>query len=276
MVLASGALAQKIDEQTLPEDAIPFELQSLLEAVRYQQWLADSVRPWLGERILEIGAGLGSMSRWLPARERLIVTESDPGLLERLTENTREWFDPADDSVSVERFDPLRDPPDRYVAEKLDTIVSFNVLEHIEDDVAAFACLSRILREGRAEGARRLVTLVPAHPWAYGTVDAGFGHFRRYSGSRIREIAQEVAPEARLVVRHLNAVGLVGWLLNGRVLRRRALGSGAVRAFERLCPLIRAVDDALHRLLRLPLGQSLIAVWEWDGASPVPGREGSR
>jgi SAM-dependent methyltransferase len=273
-VLASDAEGRKIDAQRLTEDAIPFELQSLLAAERYQQWLADRVRPWLGERILEIGAGLGSMSRWLPLRERLIVTESDPGLLRLLAENVREWSNAPEGCVCVQRFDPIRDPVDPYVAEKLDTIVSFNVLEHIEDDVAALESLARILREGRAEGPRRLVTLVPAHPWAYGTVDAGFGHFRRYSGQRIRAIAREVAPEARLIVRHLNAVGLVGWVLNGRVLRRREVGSRAVRAFELLCPLIRPVDDALHRLLRLPLGQSLIAVWEWEGAGPVPDPEG--
>jgi hypothetical protein len=48
-------------------------------------------------------------------------------------------------------------------------------------------------------------------------------------------------------------------VLLGRVLRRRSVSVGAIRWFERLCPWIRDVDDLLHSL-RLPLGQSLIAV----------------
>jgi hypothetical protein len=204
------------------------------------------------------------MSRWLPVRERLIVTEPAPGLLRRLEQNSRKWSLLDHASVRVERFDPLHDPADAYARDGIDTLVSFNVLEHVEDDVTAFARLAQIVRGGSSERPRRVVTVVPAHTWAYGSVDAGYGHFRRYSVPRIREITREVAPEARLILRHFNALGLVGWLLNGRVLRRRQLGSGAVRAFEQLCPVIRPVDDALHRLLPLPLGQSVIAVWEWE------------
>jgi hypothetical protein len=74
---------------------------------------------------------------------------------------------------------------------------------------------------------------------------------------------RDVAPDARTELRHFNAVGLMGWFFQGRVLRKAAIGEGSIQAFESLCPMIAPIDDFVHRYLRLPMGQSLIAVTTW-------------
>ncbi|MGZ3686759.1 MAG: class I SAM-dependent methyltransferase [Bdellovibrionota bacterium] len=242
-------------------DSVPFELEALSGAMNYQEWVADTVRPFLGERILEIGAGVGNLSRWLPHRKRLILTETEPYLLELLQRRAAAGGD--SDEVSIERFDLISDSPDRFVAENLDTIVSFNVLEHIEDDRRALKNLLSILSASKAKGPRRLVTFVPAHQWAFGSMDKQFGHFRRYNAARVRALVRETSPDARIrECRFFNLVGLAGWVLQGRIFRRSQIGVGSIRAFERIIPLIRGVDDFLHRVLRLPLGQSLFFVIE--------------
>ncbi len=49
--------------------SIDFELESLSKARNYQRWMYESVAPHLGVSILELGAGIGNMSQWLPKRE---------------------------------------------------------------------------------------------------------------------------------------------------------------------------------------------------------------
>ena len=230
---------------------LPFELESLSRAYRYQRWVADAVSPYWGRRILELGAGVGNLSQHLPVRDRLILTEMEPALYARLSQRATEIATEARAAagvVSVQPFDLANDSIDPLVAEGLDTIISFNVLEHIENDRAALRRLVEILKRGGAERPRRLVTFVPAHQWAYGTMDKAFGHHRRYTAAGFRRLAEEVAPGARVTTRYFNTFGLVGWVLTGRILRRSSIGLGSIHLFEALCPVIRPIDDAVHRI----------------------------
>ena len=239
-------------------ESLPFELAALRDAVNYQRWVASATAPYLGARLLEVGAGLGSLSRWLPLRERLVLSERDPELLRLLRIETRERFG-ADPRVAVAEADLSHDLPAAIAAEELDTIVSFNVLEHVEDDAGVLARLAGLLRRSSCSGPRRIVSFVPAHPWAYGSIDAAYGHVRRYTAASFRALAARSCPDCNVETRYFNVVGLPGWVLMGRILRRQAVSVSAIRWFERLCPWIRDADDALHRL-GLPLGQSLITI----------------
>lgn len=244
---------------------VPFELQSLSRAHAYQKWATSAVQPYLGQRILEMGAGIGNMSRHLPVRERLILTEYEASLLEILQRDLATWHAPdLQKKISTDRFDLLQDDPARFASENLDTIVSFNMLEHIQDDGRAIAAQAQILRNSQALGPRRLILFVPAHPWAFGSVDQAFGHFRRYSAGMLRKLARTHAPDARIEeMRYFNAVGLPGWWMMGRVLKKKEIGAGAVEAFEKICPWVAPFDDFAHKVLRLPLGQSLLSVWRF-------------
>jgi SAM-dependent methyltransferase len=241
--------------------ALPFELDSLSRAVRYQQWVADTVRPYLGQRILEIGSGIGSMSRWMPVRERLVLTEADPGLIPLLRSRVESTF-PNDPRVEVHEVDVSADWTRDFRGTGIDTVVSFNVLEHIEDDAAVLRSLVDLLGSGgsQADRPRRIVSFVPAHGWAFGGMDRTFGHFRRYSARDFERLLASVAPGGRLECRYFNLAGLPGWFFMGRVLGRAQIGASAIEAFEHMVPWIRGVDDFVHGALRVPLGQSLLAI----------------
>lgn len=243
-------------------EPVPFELSALADAKRYQQWVADTVAPYLGRRILEVGAGIGSMSAWLPRRERLVLTELDPGLYGRLSEAP--WVRAAAPVVEARRFDVAGDDLTKLDAERFDTIVSFNVLEHIEDDEEAVRRLADLLRRSTAPGPKRLVTFVPAHMFAYGATDKTFGHHRRYDVARVERLREKAAPDARLEHRFMNLVGLAGWIWNGRLRGRAEIGRSAIRTFEWLNPVLRPIDERIYRWLRLPLGQSLLFVLSWN------------
>jgi SAM-dependent methyltransferase len=241
---------------------VPFELQALTNAVKYQRWIFQSIEPYLGKRILEVGSGIGNMSRWLPRRERLILSENDPKLFSILKKTKDFQNDPC---VSLMELDlTATSEIEKLAHENLDTIISFNVLEHIEDDQAALAALSKILLDGKGEFPRRIVTFIPAHDWAYGALDKEFKHYRRYSRRRWQELQKAVAPTATLTCRYFNIVGLLGWIANGKVMRKTTISDRSLALFEKICPMIRPVDYVMHNLLRVPAGQSLIAVLEFN------------
>lgn len=241
--------------------AVPFELELLVGAPRYQRWLVDVVRPYLGHRVLELGSGIGNMSRHLPVSERLVLSEINPDLVKILEERV-----PSQGARSVTLVDPNAPLADTFRHENFDTVLSFNVLEHIPDDAAMMRDLIRLLKSSGAPGTKRIVTVVPAHQWAFGEIDKAFEHCRRYSAGSFRRLLRDAGAEPlsrkNFRFRYLNLAGLFGWWLNGKVLKRRQIGTANVRTFEALCPILRPADDFLHTRLRLPLGNSLLAVYK--------------
>jgi SAM-dependent methyltransferase len=244
--------------QGMPD--VPFELEVLVNANRYQQWLVDIVRPYLGHRVLELGSGIGNMSRHLPLSERLVFSEISPPLVKILEQRI-----PAREGQNVVLVDPSRPLAETFASENFDTVLSFNVLEHIENDAAMMRDLITLLQNSKAPGTKRIVTVVPAHQWAFGEVDKSFEHFRRYSTASfiktLRRAGVEEIHRRNFRHRYLNLPGLLGWWFNGKFLGRKQIGLGNVKLFEILCPVIRPIDDFIHRVLRIPFGNSLLAVY---------------
>ena len=226
-------------------------LERMAAAPRFNRWMFERLRPWVGRRVLEIGAGIGNMSAFLVDEagvDRLVLTDTEPYYLGRL----RERFAGRPQVAVTELRLPGRDP--RLAAERLDTVVCLNVLEHIEQDGAALRAMHDLLQP-----AGRLLLLVPSLRALYGSLDEALGHFRRYVPDELQAKLQV----AGFRVRHLeyfNLAGVPGWWLTGRVLRRRLIPAGALRWYEALVPLFR-----LERFLPWRIGQSLIAIGEVAG-----------
>jgi SAM-dependent methyltransferase len=220
-------------------------LERMAAAPHYNRWMFERLRPWVGRRVLEIGAGIGNLSAFLVDRERLVLTDTEDYYLGRL----RERF-AGQPHVTVTRL-RLPDLAPTLAAERLDTVVCLNVLEHIEDDRGSLRAMYRLLQPGG-----RLVLLVPALRALYGTLDEALGHFRRYVPV---ELSEKLGAAGFLMRRleYFNLAGVPGWWLTGRVLRRRLIPTGALRWYEALVPLFR-----LERFLPWRVGQSLIAIGE--------------
>lgn len=205
----------------------------------------ERVRPWVRDRVLEIGSGIGNLSQFLVDRPQVVLTDTAEPYLERL----RERFGRLPNVEVMRLYLPTVDGP--VTTRSFDTIVCLNVLEHITDDARSLAAMRGLLGPGG-----RLVLLVPALPALYGSLDRALGHERRYTPGELRKRFGE----AGLRLRHLeyfNLAGIPGWWLTGRVLRREVIPAASLRWFDRLVPLFR-----LERFLPWRLGQSLIAIGE--------------
>ena len=218
-------------------------LEVIAGTPRVNAWYYSKFAARIHGEVLELGSGIGNISQHLAGdAARLTVTDVEEPYLDRL----RKDFEDAA-HVRVRHYD-LDAPPPKDVADRLyDVVISLNVLEHIEDDRRAIRDLIALLRPGG-----RLLTYVPAMPLAFGALDEALGHHRRYStatlGARMREAGLEVER-----LEYMNAFGLLGWFVNGRIFRRRGLDPRQVRLFERLVPFVRAED-------RVPLPVGLGAI----------------
>jgi len=131
----------------------------------------------------------------------------------------------------------LNNPPDPTLRDFADAAVCLNVLEHIPDDLTAM----RNIRASLVPGGR-LVALVPAQRWLFGTLDERLGHCRRYERAELESRVREAGFEIETTL-WMNAVGMLGWFVNARMLRRTTIPQGHVDAFEWMVPMARAVDQ---------------------------------
>ena len=229
-------------------------LDALAAAPKFNAWMAGTIAPWLGDRVLEIGAGSGNMARHLcPRRKRYIATDLDPEHLEQLRVRFRHR--PA---VEVRKLD-AEDPSDFTPFEgQLDTVVCLNVLEHIRDDAGTLRRIRTLLAPGGC-----LLLLVPNDPAAYGTLDKAVGHFRRYLAPGLTTLLEAAGYDVERVL-NFNRVSTPGWRVVGQILKSEVLTPGGMRVFDKFVWLWRRIDS----LLPWP-PTSIIAVARRNGDMPV-------
>ncbi|MGA7615733.1 MAG: glycosyltransferase [Thermoanaerobaculia bacterium] len=225
------------------EDRAYSTLRRMSLLSRYNRWIWDSIRPYIGERVLEVGAGTGNMTRFLYGKEIVVATDADETYLWLLRNQFRRH-----PGVIVEKL-VLGDDLSGFAHYHFDTVVCLNVLEHVENDVEALLRLREILPPGG-----RLVLYVPAGPQIFGKLDEAVGHHRRYTREELTSKIEDAGFEVEKTV-FRNRIGRIGWWLNGRILGRAEVPSVQSRIFDRLVPLFRAMegDDP-------PDGLGLIAV----------------
>jgi SAM-dependent methyltransferase len=225
-------------------DAGEKTLKRMSRLSRYNAWLWEQVAPYAGQRVVEVGAGMGTMTRFLLGRELVVATEVDSHYLRRLQRAFAEH-----PNVVVRPFDLNDDLPAWLPTYHPDTVLCCNVLEHIEHDEAALAHFAQLLPAGG-----RVVLIVPALRRLYGEIDKAIHHHRRYDKSEIIT-KLERAGFAVEETRFMNVLGLPGWYLNSCVLKRKTVPGVQARLNDLLVPLLR-----LEKHFALPWGMSLLAV----------------
>ena len=240
------------DAATVLDRAGEETLELFRENDGYNQFLFESLcamagRPLAG-RVLEVGCGIGNLTRQILARPGVTFVRAidlDPAYVERVA---REIPD-ARLSVAAAAAEEYCPAEHRTDEGGFDFVVSSNVLEHIEDHVHAARNIHNMLRPGGIA-----LILVPAHPWLYSELDRRLSHFRRYRRRDVRGLAT-AAGLAATRVRYFNPLGALGWWLNGKVLRRAALPSGQLALYSRWAI---PVSKLLDRLCIVPFGVSVL------------------
>lgn len=221
-------------------------LADISRAHRFNRWMAASIRPWLGHRILEIGAGIGTVTQQLLPRDHYLATDNEPRhvtVLRNIAIGEPRLEAEQLDATEVEHFSALTG--------KFDSVICLNVLEHIADARGALRNMASALRPGG-----RLVVLVPQGRWLFSPMDSALGHVSRYGRQQLDEALREAGLKV-VHCRNFNRAGVPGWFLNAVLLRRRRMARLQLKAFDLLVPLWAVFDRVLpwHGLSLVMVGE---------------------
>jgi SAM-dependent methyltransferase len=234
------------------------ELELFAGATTWKGYLRHRVAPYLGEDVLEVGAGLGGTTRVLcrGTERRWTCLEPDPALAARLDAAIRSGSLPSCCEARVGTIEQLGE------GESFDTAIYIDVLEHIEDDRAEVARAAARLRPGG-----HLVALSPAHQWLFTPFDAAIGHYRRYSRRQFGALAGAGLRPVRLD--YLDSVGLFASLANKLILKSASPTVAQIQFWDRV--LVRA-SKVVDPILGRSAGKSVLAIWRKD-APAATGRD---
>jgi glycosyltransferase involved in cell wall biosynthesis/phospholipid N-methyltransferase len=209
-------------------------LHNLEKAHRFNAWMADMVAASTGQRVLEIGAGIGNITQRLIPREHYVASDINPHYLHYLRNLSF-----AKPYLEVAHAN-LDQPADFEALEgRFDTVICLNVLEHVPDPHRALANMFRCLEPGG-----RLVLYVPRGPGLYSRLDEVLGHRCRYTTTMLRDELASAGFEIESL-RHFNRSGVLGWLLNGKLRRAESLSTFQLKLYDMAIPLLRRLDRFL-------------------------------
>jgi glycosyltransferase involved in cell wall biosynthesis len=219
-------------------------LKRMKRLSRYNAWIFEEIRSKVGNRILEVGSGIGNMTQYFVNRELVVVSDIEDRYLQYL----RGVFE-RHRNIQVHRIDLESQDLLKFEMFDFDTIICLNVLEHVKRDDLVLQNFWTILKEGG-----HLILLVPAMKVLYGSIDRYLSHYRRYEFHELTEMVQRAGFHVESV-RYLNLLGSLGWFINGRLLQRKSVPGIQSRLFDCLTPYLRFEQE-----FNLPFGLSLIAI----------------
>lgn len=215
---------------------------------RYNRWLMSHFDRYFGQVILEIGSGQGALSKLLPSKAIVILSDVIPEYIAGLK---KIFTDP------ILKLDIEKEVP-RNLIGKMDTIFSSNVFEHLRDDEAALKNSFRLLEKGGY-----FLMFVPARPEIYGRLDEEMGHYRRYTKKDLRQKA-EAAGFTVSKVYYANLPGYFLWwsrgVLLGKLLKIKSGVSRTDTFFSKIFDSLIVPCLYWERYLHPPFGQSLVLI----------------
>lgn len=226
------------------------DLDSMDGADNYHRWILSYFEPFLGPRVVEVGAGIGSFSRLvaeLDPVQQMLMIEPAVEMVPLLERNAQ-----AIEGVATETFaGMLADAGAEVAAFAPQSFVYVNVFEHVEHDEEEIAQVFEMLPSGGT-----LCIFVPALPFLYSKFDASIDHFRRYTLKGLRRSVREAGFEIE-TDRYFDVAGILPWLIKFKLLRSTKLDTASVGVYDRfVVPIMRRVE----RILRPPLGKNVLLV----------------
>lgn len=225
-------------------------LATIAAADAFNRWMYDTIQEYCKEPVLEIGSGLGNISRFFIADGKRIMLSD---LRQEYCASLSEKFSASKNLVGIAPIDlvaPNFEETYREYIGAFQSVVALNVVEHIENDSLAMQNFKKLLAKNGT-----LVILVPAYQWLFSRFDAELGHFRRYTKNRLTALFEKNGFRVQKS-HYFNSVGIAGWFLFGKILKKKQIQEGQMKLYNILVPIIKLVDFCTLR----SFGLSVIAI----------------
>ena len=242
-----GGRAREWHRMRLPDGGFPDYpteyLDSLGELDGYNTWLVESFTPFMRGRVLEVGAGTGTVTTrlaQLAAVTSLTAIEPDPARFEMLqaTVASAATRQPAGCAVT-----PLLGTI-AATKETFDTVLYCNSAEHIRDLIPELVAAGK-----RCAPGGQLVVFGPAHEALYSEIDRMSGHWRRFVTTRLTRDFRAAGYHV-VHAQYLDPVGAIAYFAGGRIGGVSSLSPRLLWIFERIVlPISRLVTPLTRRFM---------------------------
>lgn len=222
-------------------------LDKLSKANNFNNWIYQSIRPWIQGKVFEIGSGIGNISSLIVKDGfQVLITETDEAYLKILHQKF-ENIPTVLQILPLDLIDIDFDKKFQHLFQSFDTVIAINVIEHIEDDKTAFNNAKKLLKQHG-----RLIVLVPNGGFLYNGLDRNLSHFRRYSKKKIHSILDQIGLVQEDFF-YFNTIGVAGWLFSGNILRNKTIPSSMINVFEFLVPYTSWMDNLCRNIFGLSI-----------------------
>jgi 2-polyprenyl-3-methyl-5-hydroxy-6-metoxy-1,4-benzoquinol methylase len=220
-------------------------LKVISAAKNFNKWTYQTIVPYCSGNILEIGSGIGNISKYF-------IDNNHDITLSDLRKNYRDAlfnsFKDASNLKGVVDIDlSASDFEDKYPEHtgKYDTVFALNVVEHIEDELQVFENFYSLLKKNGM-----LIILVPAYNFLYNRFDKELMHFRRYNNTSLQALFKK--DKFRIITDfYFNAAGIPAWFISGKIQENKTIPSGQMKFFDKIVPVMRFLDKILFKRIGL-------------------------
>ncbi len=224
------------------------ELEIAREAKNWKTYFCSLIYPYLGNEVLEVGAGMGGTTQVLCQNhhKRWICLEPDTELASVIQDLIEQGDLP---NYCLVKNGTLIDLDG---SEKFDSLIYIDVLEHIKEDKDEVKLAINYLKKGGC-----LIILCPAHQWLFTPFDIAIGHYRRYNKQSLLSIMPENLDCQKL--RYLDCIGVLASLGNRLLLKSSHPTLQQIKFWDDLMvPLSTKIDP----LIGYSLGKSILGIWQ--------------
>jgi 2-polyprenyl-3-methyl-5-hydroxy-6-metoxy-1,4-benzoquinol methylase len=209
-------------------------LDVISNANNFNKWMFDTIRPYCKGKIIEIGSGIGNISKYfINTHQDITLTDIRENYLAALK---TKFGKSVTEIKLMDLTNPDFDSQYHDLLNTFDTVFALNVVEHIKEDNIAIANGKKLLKDGG-----HIIILVPAYQSLYNQFDIELQHFRRYNiktlsalfiGNRIEIIHKQ----------YFNLVGIIGWFISGKIQKNKTIPGGQMKLYNLLVPLLKFAD----------------------------------
>lgn len=220
-------------------------LEVISQSEQFNRWMFSQLKPYIIGKTLEIGSGIGNISKFL-VEEEVDFQMSD--IRDQYIKYLKTKFT-VNSILKIDLVHPEFEDVHGDLLGSYDLVFALNVVEHIENDLLALQNMRKLLKPGG-----HLFILVPAFNSLYNALDLTLQHYRRYN---IRSL-KKICPENMSFVKgwYFNFGGILGWFVVGKVLKKELIPGTSMRIYNFLTPVFKILD----RLTFRKIGLSVIGV----------------
>ena len=211
----------------------------------YNKWLFSFCKDYLGERTIEVGSGVGTFTEMASKISKHVLAVEVAGncaaeLKKRFLNDSR---------VKILHRSIIDVNSKKYKG--YDSAISFNVFEHIKNDMSALINVRKILKIGG-----KFSLFVPCGRKIFGPQDLKIGHFRRYEKKELTDKLKKAGFKI-LEARYVNSAGYLAWWFLKKT--RSTITNGNVLLFDRI---IASWLRFAEKVINPPFGLSLFILAE--------------